>query len=151
MKNACLFLCALFSLSAFATSPCFTRNSELQTNQVTLAREICITAIQIAANSASATVSFTRDGQAATQTLSLTQWGVPRADGTVAYRVPLEKNTFGGRNCDTGWEVESHATLVVAKGARKAHVESVTAGLDYTNDNCHMGWMTVQQLKYTAR
>lgn len=141
---------ALFlSFSALAESTCFTRATEIETQEVTLGRTICFGQVEVKRDQKDLGVllSFSIDESKSSKTAAL-RYGTARADGTVAYTVELESNSGGGF-CGETWVVSSSATIVTNQDGTEAKIEAVTGETSFSGDNCHSGFQVVQELNYT--
>lgn len=139
----------LLSFSALAQSTCFTRATEIETQEVALARTVCIdqVVVQTDKREPGVFISFSTDESKSSKTAAL-RYGMVRADGTVAYKVQLESSSAGGFCGDT-WLVSSSATIVMNQDGTEAKVEAVTGKTSFSGDNCHSGFQVVQELNYT--
>ena len=143
MKTA--FLALFLSTTAFADT-CFTRTAELQTNQVSIARDYCFekTSIELVSrmqNVGSVMVTMTKDG-------------ITQSFKTIATRSSVRQDEwyfgidrkFVGGNCDSSWEVVSTGTFKLV--GETPVIFNVDAELRYTNDNCHSAPRAVQQISF---
>lgn len=149
MKAALLL--TLVSLPAFAVPTCFTRDAELNTNRVSLAREYCVSDIRVV-------LSGARDGRAE---LTLIRDGVQQrrefillpasggAPGTTAFSLRLDQDYKGGA-CDYTWEAAVYGRLLVKAGSPN-EIESLHGEVTFTTDNCHGGNYTEQNITFTKR
>ena len=147
MKMA--FLALLISAPTFANTTCFTRDVELRTNQVSLARELCFGEVELQLDifaPSKALVRFSNDNNRAFKTVELRN-GKDLGNGTVAFKFNVENNVMGG-GCGDTWAAESEATLVVKRDGSSAVVTAVTGEVSYSSDNCHSDMRTQQELSY---
>lgn len=148
MKITILVL--LFSLPAIADTTCFNRDTEIETNEVTLGRTLCFDGIEVHNDSGAngrALIRYSVDGNRSFKTASLLN-GVNRGAGTVVYQVNIESTSNGGF-CDYTWAASSTATIVMMTNGYEAKVESVKGRISFSNDNCHSSMRTSQELEYT--
>jgi hypothetical protein len=146
MKIALLAL--LISAPVFATT-CFTRDVEIRTNEVSLARELCFGDVELQLDIFSpskAIVRYSLDSNRAVKTVELRN-GRDMGNGSIVFRFNVESNVAGG-GCGDTWEATSEATLVVKRDGSSATVTAVTGDVAYSNDNCHSGMRTQQELSY---
>ncbi len=146
MKIALLAL--LISAPVFANT-CFTRDVELRTNQVSLARELCFGDVELKLDIFSpskALVRYSVDSNRAVKTVELRN-GRDLGNGTIAFVFNLESNVVGG-GCGDTWEATSQATLIVKRDGTSASIQGVTAEVAYSSDNCHSSMRTQQELSY---
>jgi len=138
----------LFSFSSLA-STCFTRPVDLETNEISLAREICVDSIKLDLDyfgSSKATVKMNLDGKIVERNFSLNN-GQLRADGSRLYVVELESRDTGF-SCSEMWEVKALASVVLNSDASKAVVENVKGELYYSWDHCHSNMDLKQSFFY---
>ena len=143
-----VLLALLISAPAFANT-CFTRDVELRTNEVTLARELCFGDVELQLDIFSpskAIVRFSLDSNRAVKTVELRN-GRDMGNGSIVFRFNVENNVTGG-GCGDTWEATSEATLVVKRDGSSATVTAVTGDVAYSSDNCHSGMRTQQELSY---
>jgi hypothetical protein len=146
MKIALLAL--LISAPVFANT-CFTRDVELRTNQVSLARELCFGDVELQLDIFSpskAIVRFSLDSNRAVKTVELRN-GRDLGNGSISFKFNVESNVAGG-GCSDTWEATSVATLVVKRDGTSAVIQGVTADVEYSSDNCHSSMRTQQELSY---
>lgn len=150
------FATALFALfctaAAFADTTCFVRNTELVTNDVSMARELCFGDVELQLDvfaTSKALVRFSIDNNRAFKTVELKN-GRDLGNGTLAFRFTAEANTFGGMCGDT-WESDVTATLIVKRDGSFASVEAVKGELSYSIDNCHSGMHPKQTITFDKR
>lgn len=147
-----ILLALTLSLPVFAGTTCFVRDAELATDQVKLAREVCVTDIALQLDvlaGGKALVSFSLDGRPVARSVDLRS-GREIGDGTVAFSFSVERSTRGGQ-CDDSWEAESTGTLIVKRDGSSARVTGLVADIDYSSDNCHSGFRTVQRINYSRQ
>ena len=147
-----LFLALLFTTPALADTTCFVRTTELSTQEVTLARELCFGAVELELDvfaTSKALIRYSVDGNRAFKKVDL-RYGRDLGDGTLAFEFTVESNTEGGYCGDT-WEASSTGRLVVKRDGSSASVVGVSGDVSFSNDNCHSGMQTVQELKYDRR
>jgi len=148
MKTA-LFASLFLSFSAFAGT-CYVRNADLVTNEVTLAKEICINNIKVTLGSfgqSKAVISYTLDGEAKDKTIELAR-PIERRDGALMFGVYyLESNSEGGWCSDTT-TAESSGWLIMNSDGSNARVEEIEGEISHTNDNCHSNGRVLQTVKY---
>lgn len=147
MKTA--LLAFLVSFTAMA-SECFVRNVDLVTTEVSMAREICITNIdmnlEVFGNS-KAVIKYTLDGVASEKTIKLNN-PIERRDGKVLFLAfDLESNSAGGWCSDTT-ETSIDASLVMNKDGSNVTIEEVTGSVRYSYDNCHSDGREIQSIKF---
>lgn len=144
-----MVLLALFvSAPAFANT-CFTRDVELRTNEVTLARELCFGDVELQLDIFSpskALVRYSVDNNRAVKTVELRN-GRDLGNGTISFKFNAESNVAGG-GCGDTWEATSEATLIVKRDGSSAFIQAVTGEVAYSNDNCHSDLRTQQELSY---
>ena len=144
-----MLLLALFvSAPAFANT-CFTRDVELRTNEVSLARELCFGDVELQLDIFSpskALVRFSLDSNRAVKTVELRN-GRDLGNGSIAFKFNVESNSAGG-GCGDTWEATSEATLIVKRDGTSALIQGVTADVAYSSDNCHSSMRTQQELSY---
>ncbi len=143
------FFALILSANTFAAN-CFTRTVELETNLVSLAREICLDSIQLELDyfgASKATVKITMDGKAQERKFSLNN-GTLRADGSRLYVVSLNGSSVGG-SCDEYWETKALASIVISKDAKSAVMENVKGEVYYSWDQCHSNTDLKQSFFYT--
>lgn len=150
MKTA-IIASLLLSSSAFA-STCFVRNVDLVTNEVTLAKEICVTDIKMKLDTfgnSKATVNYTLDGVAKDKSVELVR-PIERRDGQLMFGVYyLESNSEGGW-CSDMTSAEISAWLIMNRDGSNARLEEVEGEVRHTNDNCHSNGSVLQTIKYEA-
>lgn len=143
------FLAVFIALPALADTTCFTRDVELRTNKVSLARELCFGDVELQLDifaPSKALVRFSNDNNRAFKTVELRN-GRDLGNGTVAFKFKVESNAVGG-GCGDTWEAVSEATLVVKRDGSSAVVTAVTGEVSYSGDNCHSDMRTQQELSY---
>ncbi len=143
------FFALILSAQALATT-CFTRTVELETNRVSLAREICLNSIQLDLDyfgASKATVKISTDGKLQERTFSLNN-GTLRADGSRLYIVSLNGSSEGGF-CSEYWETKALASIVISKDAKTAVMENVKGEVYYSWDQCHSNTDLKQSFFYT--
>lgn len=131
------FVALILSAQSYANT-CFTRPVELETNRVTLAREICLDSIKLELDyfgASKAIVKITTDGTAQERSFSLNN-GKVRADGSRLFVVSLNGTRAGG-SCSEFWETKALASIVISKDAKVAELENVKGELYYSWDQCH--------------
>jgi hypothetical protein len=146
MKLALVFLLTAFN--AFATD-CFTREVELETNQVSSPKTICLNKIDLELDyfgNSKATVSMELDGQVVARTFSLNK-GSLRPDGSRLYDVTLASQD-SGFSCSEMWEVKTLASVVLSADVKTAVVENVKTELYYSWDHCHSDMRLKQAFFY---
>ena len=144
-----LVVLALILSGQAMAQTCFTRTVELETNEVTLAREICFEAINLDLDyfgGSKAKVKLTADGIAAEKEFSLNA-GRVRADGSRLYEVVVSGQSEGGF-CDDFWQTEATASIVISKDAKTVAVENVKGELFYSWDQCHSDTDLKQSFDY---
>lgn len=147
MKLALVAL--IVSANTFAGT-CFTRPVELETNKVTLAREICLDSIKLDLDffgASKATVKITTDGKPQKRSFSLNN-GKLRADGSKLYVVSLDGTSAGGM-CDEFWQTKALASIAISKDAKVAELENVKGEVYYSWDQCHSSTDLKQSFFYT--
>ena len=148
MKTA-LFASLFLSFIAFAGT-CYVRNVDLVTNEVSLAKEICINDIMVTLGNfgqSKALISYTLDGVAKEKSVELVR-PIERRDGAVMFGVYyLESDSEGGFCSDTT-EASTSGWLVMNRDGSNARVEEIEADVTYSNDNCHSNGRTLQTIKY---
>lgn len=151
MKTA-LVATLFLSFGAFADT-CYVRNVDVMTNEVSLAKEICVTDIAMKLDtfgSSKATISYTLDGEAKSKSVDLVR-PIERRDGQLMFGVYyLESNSEGGWCSDTT-TAETSGWLVMNRDGSNARLEEVEGEIRYTNDNCHSDGRVLQTIKYEAR
>lgn len=151
MKSA-LFLSLFISFSAFAET-CYVRNAELITNEVSLAREICIGNIDINLNhfgKSAALIHYTLDGVSKTKSIDLVR-PIERRDGNIMFGVYyFESNGVGGFCGDTT-EASTFGWLVLDANGKNPRIEEIKGEVTFSNDNCHSDGRVIQTVKYEAR
>jgi hypothetical protein len=144
------FLLALsISCSALAGEACFVRGTELVTQEVGLARELCFDDVELQLDvfaTSKAVVRYTVDGNPFTRTIPLVN-GRDRGNGDKAFSFTVEDNASGSF-CDSSWLASSTAILVIKRGGASATVGDVAGMLQFTNDNCHSNARLVQSVSY---
>lgn len=129
---------------------CFTRTVELETNEVSLAREICIESIDLDLDyfgGSKAKMKITADGVPAEKEFSLNS-GRARVDGARLYEVVVSGNSEGGF-CDDFWQSEATASIVISKDAKTISVGNIKGELFYSYDYCHSDTDLKQSFDYT--
>lgn len=147
MKTALLAL--LISAPVLADTTCFTRDVALQTNEVSLSRELCFGDVELQLDifaPSKALVRFSVDGNRAVKTVELRN-GRDLGNGTIAFKFTVESDSAGGMCGDT-WRASSEATIVVKRDGSSASIQGVTGEVAYSSDNCHSGMRTQQELSY---
>jgi hypothetical protein len=149
MKLALIAL--VFSSTALAQD-CFVRTTEISTREVSLAREICVESINLKLDIFSvskAEVNLTIDGVSA-QTLVNLQNGRTLSTGEKAFTVVLDKSESGGWCGDT-WLAATTGALAVKADGSAARVMDVKGEINFSGDNCHSGFQTIQRLSFEQR
>ena len=149
MKTA--ILAFLVSFSSFA-SECFIRNSNLAVKEVSLAKEVCITGIELKLQvfgTSEALISYTLDGKEVSKTVRLNSPNY-HSQNTVSFFVNSIESSFSGGGCGHTIEADSLAVLVMDKDGGNAHIESIEANVSKSNDNCHSPFRVIQTLSYEA-
>ncbi len=147
MKLALFVL--ILSVNSWAET-CFTRPVELETNRVTLAREICLKSIDLELDyfgNSKATVKISTDGVSQERSFSLNT-GKLRADGSRLYVVSLNGTNDGGF-CSEYWETKALASIVISQDAKMAVMENVKGEVYYSWDQCHSDTDLKQSFFYT--
>lgn len=145
-------LAFLVSFSAVA-SECYVRQADLVTNEVTIAKEICINDIKLdleVFGKSKATIIYTLDGVAASKEVSL-NWPIERRDGRVLFvYIGLESNVEGGYCGDT-IEAQINANLSMNKDGSDVKLEEITGSVSTSNDNCHSDMREIQSIPYVLK
>ena len=147
MKTAIFAL--LVSFSAMA-SECYVRTADLVSNEVTIAKEICINGIDLKLQgygSNMAQIKYSLDGVAKEMTVNLT-YPVELRNGRVLYFFqPLESDIEGG-GCGDTVVAEINARLSMNKDGSDAKLEEIKGSVLTTNDNCHFDPREIQSIDY---
>lgn len=128
----------LLSLNTIAAEKCFFTTNVLETNRLSVAKEICVKSIDLSLDyfgESKAVVKMTLDGKDVEKSFDLKNVK-PRPDGSRLYFVNLESKTTGW-SCFEVWDVESKASVVISKDAKSAVVENIQTKLYYNWDGCH--------------
>ena len=149
MKTAILMTLLSFSATAVAAD-CYTRSVDLVTNEVSLAREICIEEIAMNLDvfgKSSALIKYTLDGKEASKEVSLLR-PIQRRDGKYLFIVSnLQRNSRGG-GCSELTEASIDAVLVMNKDASGAMLEEIEGSVSTTWDSCHDTPREIQKFNY---
>ena len=149
MKTMIFAIALTLTSSAFAATTCFVRNTELNTQQVKLARELCFGPVELQLDvfsTSKALIRFSNDGNRAVKTVALNN-GRDLGNGTLTFAFNIENNVAGG-GCGDTWVATSTGTLIVKRDGSAASVTAVNAELSFSNDNCHSETRTEQSFKY---
>ncbi len=144
-------LAFLVSFSAVA-SDCYVRQVDLVTNEVTLAKELCIDDVkldlQVFGNS-KATILFTLDGTPASKEVALNN-PVVRRDGRVVFWTNLQSEHAGGW-CGDSTEALIETVITMNKDGSDVKFEEIKGTVSTTNDNCHMDYREIQSFPYVLK
>lgn len=147
MKTA--FLLFLLSFSAVAAD-CYVRSAEVETNEVTLSKEICIEDIKLDIQmfgKKTALISYTLDGVAKEKEVNLSM-PIERNDGRVIFFVYDLENNYTGGWCSDMVEGSIEADLIMNKDGSEVVLENITGKIASTNDNCHSETREIQSIPY---
>ncbi len=150
MKYA--FLALMLSFSAYASTTCFVRTVELNTKEVSLARELCFDDVELNLDffgTSLANVRFSNDGQRALKVVALKN-GKDLGNGSVAFAFAADSQTNGGF-CSEMWQADAFATLVVKRDGSQAYVVAVDGEVTYSYDMCHSSMRTQQEFSFEKR
>ena len=142
-------LALLLSFSAQATT-CFVRDVELETDKVTMAKEICINDIKITIDpfkDSKATIGYTLDGIPKTKVLRI-YMPIERGDGRYGTLVEsLEYDTNGGL-CSEKTDAKVMGMLVMDRSGDRPEIEVIEGKVTYTSDSCHSTLREIQSLAF---
>lgn len=142
-----IFIAVLFAFNANALT-CFTRTNDLQTTQVTLAKELCFAAPELELNyfeDSYALLRYSIDGERAFRKAVLK--GKFNAQGNYVVNIVIENNNEGG-SCDEYFEANSVLTLEVSKDGKVANITNLKGEVRYTYDICHDRPEVTQTIQY---
>jgi hypothetical protein len=149
MKVAMLMTLLSFSVTAVAAD-CYTRSVDLVTNEVSLAREICIEEIAMNLDvfgKSSALIKYTLDGVEASKEVSLLR-PIESRNGKYLFNVSnLQKDSRGGW-CSEITEASIYAVLVMNKDASGAMLEEIEGSVSTSWDSCHSPSREIQKFNY---
>lgn len=146
-------LAFLVSFSAVA-SDCYIREVDLVTNEVTLAKEICINDIKLdleVFGNSKATINYALDGESKAKEVKLNNPIVRRADGRIVFFVWDLQSEFAGGWCGDSVESKIEATLSMNKDGSDAKLEEIKGSVSTSNDNCHSDMREVQSFPYVLK
>jgi len=147
MKTA--ILVALMSFSAVA-SECYVRTVEIESTEVTMAKEICIEGIEVKAvvtGKNTAVINYTLDGVSKSLTQNLT-YPVDRRDGTVMFFLNSLESNYTGGYCGDMTLATIEAVLVMNRDGSNARLEDLKGSVGFTNDNCHSDTREIQAVPF---
>lgn len=147
-----LFLGVFLSFSAFAED-CFVRDVELKSSEVSLAKEICVTDINLELElfgNSYALVSFKLDGVAKTLKTHL-KYPKRLSNGKVAFRVENMDISSTGGLCDHTESASASGHLIMNADGSDAQIESIEAELIENWDSCHGSDEVVQSFYYIKK
>jgi hypothetical protein len=139
----------LISSSAMASN-CFIRTTELETKEVNLAREICITNIDVQLDvfgGSKANLTYNKDGVETTRTVSLNRTVSTSADRVTALIPSLDSDSEGG-GCGYLTRASADAVLEIKRDGSSARITSIEGKVTETSDNCHSNEKVVQVIEY---
>lgn len=145
-------LAFLVSFSAVA-SECYVRQVDLVTNEVTLAKEICINDIKLnleVFGNSKATIEYTLDGATKSKEIKLNN-PIERRDGRIIFFAWGLQSEFAGGYCGDTTEGEIRATLTMNKDGSAVKLEEIEGSISTSNDNCHMGMQEIQSFPYVLK
>lgn len=145
-------LAFLISFSAVA-SECYVREVELVTNEVKLAKEICISNIKLdlqVVGRSKATINYTLDGVDASKVIELS-YPIERRDGRVFFLAWNLQTDFVGGWCSDATQAELNSTLTMNKDGSDVRIEELQGVISTTNDNCHSGFQEIQSFPYVLK
>ena len=143
-------LAFLVSFSAMA-SECYVRTADLVTNEVSLAKELCINGVDLKLEvfgNSKATIKYTLDGVEANKEVRLSN-PIERRDGKVLFLVFGLQSDFEGGGCSESTEASIDASLVMNKDGSGAVVEEIKGSVSTSYDNCHSGMDEIQSIPYS--
>ena len=144
-----LLLASLVSFSAMA-SECYVRTADLVTNEVTLAKEICINDIGLkleAFGNSKATIAYTLDGVVKEKVIALNN-PIELRSGKVLFLVWGLESNFAGGWCSDTTEAAINASLEMNKDGTDVVLTEIKGSVSTTNDNCHSDAREIQSLDY---
>jgi hypothetical protein len=144
-----LLLASLVSFSAMA-SDCYVRTVDLVTNEVTLAKEICINDIALkleAFGNSKATIAYTLDGEVKEKVITLNNPIELRSGKVLFFVWSLERNSAGGW-CSDSTESSIDARLEMNKDGSDVVLTEIKGSVSTTSDNCHSNAREIQSIDY---
>lgn len=144
-----LLLASLVSFSAMA-SECYVRTVDLVTNDVTLAKEICINNIDLkleAFGNSKATIAYSLDGVVKEKVIALNNPIELRSGKVLFFVWGLENDSEGGWCSDTT-EAAIDARLEMNKDGSDVVLTEIKGSVSTTNDNCHSDAREIQSFDY---
>ncbi len=147
MKTA--LLAFLVSFSAMA-SECYVRTTELVTNEVTMAKEFCVSNIDIklaGRYDSKAFIKYTLDGVEIEKMMNLSM-GVDLRNGRVVHFLyNFESNYYGG-SCGDTTEAAINAELEMNKDGSEAKLINIKGSVSTSYDNCHSQLREIQSVPF---
>jgi hypothetical protein len=147
MKSALFLLVVSFSALG---SECFVRTTDLQTNQVKMAREVCILSTEVKLEvfgKSKALIKYSLDGVSAEKTIELSS-PIQMRDGRILFSVfGLEYDTEGSL-CGETTESLINAQLMMNRDASNVVVNTITGSVYATYDSCHSAGREIESFEF---
>lgn len=147
MKTAFFLLLASFSA---LSSECFVRTTEIQTNQVKMAREVCILSTELKLDffgKSKALIKYSLDGVNVEKTIELSN-PIQMPDDRILFSVIRLQNDSKGGHCSETTESSINAQLKMNRDASNIVLDTVTGSVDYTYDNCHSASREIESFEF---
>src|SRR5690606_8751392 len=143
-------LFTLFFIPFLASAEtCFTRNEQIQTNQISLPSEFCFATPELELNyfeDSYALLRYTIDGKRAFNKARLK--GKFNSAGFYEVNVVIASDS-SGNICDESFEADVVLTMEISRDGSTVKLSKMNGEVRYTYDQCHDQFDTIQNLTFS--